>query len=137
MAGGAVLPYRTGVDLSPGLTGAVELHVNDADTAAALGSGDVDVLATPRLVALCEQATCTAIAGRLAPGETSVAKRVQFDHLAPVAPGSAVRAEATLDRIEGRRLTFSVSVTDSSGLVGAGKVTRVVVERAAFMAKAR
>ena len=132
-----MLPYRTGVALSPGLTAAVDLRVEEMDTAEALASGDVAVLGTPRLVALCEQATCEALTGLLGPGETSVAKRVQFDHLAPVAIGSRVRAEATLERIEGRRLTFSVSVSDTSGLVGAGKVTRVVVERSTFLAKAR
>ncbi|MDA8366971.1 MAG: thioesterase [Actinomycetota bacterium] len=123
--------------LSPGLTAAVDLRVEEMDTAEALASGDVAVLGTPRLVALCEQATCEALTGLLGPDETSVAKRVQFDHLAPVAIGSRVRAEATLERIEGRRLTFSVSVSDTSGLVGAGKVTRVIVERSTFLAKAR
>ncbi len=60
-----------------------------------------------------------------------MAKRVQFDHLVPVGVGRTVRAEATLDRIEGRRLTFTVSVSDPDGLIGAGKVARVVVDRAA------
>jgi len=48
-----------------------------------------------------------------------------------------VRAEATLERVEGRRLIFTVSVTDESGLVAAGKVTRVVVDETSFLAKAR
>lgn len=108
-----------------------------ADTAEALHSGTVPVLATPRLIALCEEATCNAISGELPEGCTSVGKRVQFDHLVPVGVGSDVRAEVTLDRIEGRRLTFSVSVSDGSGLVAAGKVSRVIVDRAAFLRNAR
>jgi predicted thioesterase len=66
-----------------------------------------------------------------------VGKRVQFDHLVPVVVGGDVRAEASLDRIEGRRLTFTVSVSDASGLVAAGKVSRVVVDRDTFLANAR
>jgi len=111
--------------------------VTAADTAEALHSGTVPVLATPRLIALCEEATCNAISGELPEGCTSVGKRVQFDHLVPVGVGSDVRAEVTLDRIEGRRLTFSVSVSDGSGLVAAGKVSRVIVDRAAFLRNAR
>lgn len=95
------------------------------------------MLATPRLVALCEEACCAAVAGGLAEGSTSVGVRVQFDHLAPVRVGSSVDAEATLEKVEGRRLTFTVSATDAAGLVGAGRMTRVVVEADAFLAKAR
>ncbi|HEY2562267.1 MAG TPA: hotdog domain-containing protein [Acidimicrobiales bacterium] len=120
-----------------GLTARVDLTVTDADTAVALRSGDVPVLATPRLVALCEEATCRAIDGHLPEGVTSVAKRVQFDHLVPVGLGGEVTAEATIDRIEGRRLIFTVAVTDGSGLVGAGKVSRVMVDRNAFLSHAR
>jgi predicted thioesterase len=125
------------VALHTGLSARVDIIVTEADTAVSLRSGDVPVLATPRLVALCEEATCRAIDGQLPEGITSVAKRVQFDHLVPVGIGGEVTAEATLDRIEGRRLTFTVSVTDGSGLVGAGKVSRVTVDRSAFLAHAR
>lgn len=137
MAGVRSVPYRTGVALHPGLSARVDLTVTEADTAVALRSGDVPVLATPRVVALCEEATCRAIEGHLPKGTTSVAKRVQFDHLVPVGPGGKVTAEATLDRIEGRRLTFTVTVTDGSGLVGAGKVSRVTVDRSTFLTHAR
>jgi fluoroacetyl-CoA thioesterase len=111
--------------------------VTEADTAEAFHSGTVPVLATPRLVALCEEASCAAVEPELEEGTTSVAKRVQFDHLVPVGVGGMVRAEATLDRIEGRRLSFTVSVSDRSGLVAAGKVSRVVVDRASFLSHAR
>jgi len=120
-----------------GVQGQVELVVGDADTALAVGSGDVPVLATPRVVALCEQAACRAIADRLKPGETTVGLRIELTHIAPTQVGSSVRAEATLDRTEGRRLLFTVSVSDACGLVAAGKLTRVVVDRAEFLDKAR
>jgi fluoroacetyl-CoA thioesterase len=108
--------------------------VTEADTAEALRTGNVPVLATPRLVALCEEASCLAIEGQLSDGGTSVAKRVQFDHLVPVGVGATVWAEATLDRIEGRRLVFSLSVSQGGGLVAVGKLVRVVVDRATFLA---
>ena len=76
-------------------------------------------------------------ADRLPAGHTTVGMRVQIDHLAPTNVGSSVAAEATLEKVEGRRLTFTVSVTDHCGLVAAGKVTRVVVETERFLDKAR
>jgi predicted thioesterase len=117
---------------------AVVTHVvTDDDTALALGSGSVAVLGTPRVVALCEEAACGAIEADLEPGQTTVGTEVQLKHVAAVAVGTEVRTEATLERIEGRRLLFTVSVSDESGLVAAGKITRVVVDEKAFLAKAR
>jgi fluoroacetyl-CoA thioesterase len=120
----------------PGLVGTADLVVTDADTASAQSTGDVAVLATPRLVRLAEQATVTAVDGTLDAETTSVGYRVQLDHLAPVAVGGSVRAEATLESVDGRRLTFRVSVTDGHGLVAAGRITRVIVERARFLERA-
>ncbi len=126
--------------LAPGLSATVPMTVGSQDTAIALRSGAVPVLGTPRLVALCEEASCRALDGHLGPGRTTVASRIQFDHLAPVAVGSDVSAEASLERVEGRRLVFTVSVRLTSegqaGLVGAGRLTRVLVTTAKFIAKA-
>lgn len=120
-----------------GLTAKVELLVDADDTAPAFRSGSVPVLATPRLVALCEEAAVCAVDGKLAAGETTVGMRVQFDHLAPTMAGSMVTAEATLEKVEGRRLIFTVSASDPRGLIAAGKVTRVVVDVERFLDKAR
>jgi len=132
-----VTGVTTQTDLHAGLIGRAEMTVCDCDTATSAGSGDVDVLGTPRLIALCEEATTAAIAHVLPTSWTTVAMRVRFDHLAPVAVGTIVHAEATLERVEGRRLVFTVSASDLAGLVGAGRVTRVAVERDRFIAKAR
>lgn len=121
----------------PGLAARLELTVTGADTAVAARSGDVDVLATPRIVALCEETAMAAIEGALAEGETTVSMRIQLDHLVPAAVGDTVTATAKLDKVEGRRLTFAVSVSDNRGLVAAGKVTRVVVERQRFLDSSR
>jgi fluoroacetyl-CoA thioesterase len=112
------------------------MTVTDDDTALALRSGDVPVLATPRVVRLAEEATVLAVAGELGESETTVGYRVQLDHLAPTAVGGRVDAEATLETVESRRLTFRVSVSDGRGLVAAGRITRVVVERERFLEKA-
>jgi predicted thioesterase len=111
------------------------LTVGGGDTARALGSGDVEVLGTPRLLALLEEATLDAVDGCLDPGSTTVGMRVQVDHLQPTPIGAEVCAEAYLDKIEGRRITFTVTASDSGGLVAAGKVTRVVVDVNRFMSK--
>ncbi|WP_436795034.1 thioesterase family protein [Actinospongicola halichondriae] len=123
--------------LQTGLTASIELLVADEDTAQSFSTGIVPVLATPRLVALCEEAAVAAIEGALETGSTSVGQRVQFDHLAPTMVGAPVTAEATLEKISGRRLTFTVSASDPRGLIGAGKVTRVVVDVERFLDKAR
>jgi predicted thioesterase len=115
--------------LSPGLSARVDLTVADADTAIELGSGDVPVLATPRVVALCEAATCAAVAAHLEPGQTTVGTRVELDHLKPSAVGAHVTAEAVLVEVAGRRLTFDVQVDD----VAHGRVHRVVVDRERFV----
>jgi predicted thioesterase len=122
--------------LRPGLSASADIVVIEEDTALALHTGDVPVLATPRVVRLAEEASVRAIEGTLSDDTTSVGYRVQLDHLAPTPVGGKVRAEATLEAIEGRRLTFRVSVSDGHGLVAAGRITRVIVERARFMEKA-
>ncbi len=118
-----------------GLVATRSLTVSDADTASAVGSGSVLVLATPRLLALCEEATVAAVADHLDPGMTSVGIQVRLDHVAASPVGRLVTAEATLEKVAGRKLFFTVSAHDDRGLVAAGKVTRVIVDEASFMAK--
>lgn len=113
------------------------MTVTEADTAIALRSGSVPVLATPRVVGLCEEASVAALAGSLKDGETSVGMRVQIDHVQPTAVGASVTAQATLEKVEGRRLTFTVTVHDDRGLIAAGRVTRVVVEVNRFLDKTK
>lgn len=123
--------------LEAGARGEIRHTVVSADTAVALGSGSVPVLGTPKVVALCEEAAVAAIDGELPDGQTTVGMRVQIDHLQPTAVGIEVFAEAVLEKIEGRRLTFHVNVNDPRGLVATGRVTRVVVETARFLDKSR
>jgi fluoroacetyl-CoA thioesterase len=134
---GAAVPeqaYRAAVPVEPGLSASAELVVTDTDTAIACGSGDVPVLGTPRLLALAEEATVRAVASALDPGATTVGFQVQLDHSAATGVGGTVRAEATLEQVDGRRLIFRVTVYDGHGLVAAGRITRVVVDRDRFLA---
>jgi fluoroacetyl-CoA thioesterase len=124
------------MDLHPGLSSRVELTVTDADTAQAVGSGDVPVLGTPRLIALAEAATVAATAARLAPGSTTVGTRIEFDHQAATAIGRRVTVLATLAKIDGRRLVFDIVVREGEEQVAEGRVERVIVDRQRFVTKA-
>jgi predicted thioesterase len=114
----------------------VTVTVTEADTARALGSGDVEVLGTPRALALAEAATVRAAAASLAPGQTTVGTRVELDHLAPSPVGATVRADAELVYRSGRRLTFDVRLTQDGREVAAGRVVRAIVDRDRFLAQA-
>jgi predicted thioesterase len=92
------------------------------------------VLGTPRVLALAERATVAALAGALDPGATSVGTRVELDHLAASPVGAAVRVTAELERVQGRRLEFAVELHDGGRLAARGRVTRVLVDRDAFLA---
>lgn len=119
--------------LDPGLAASFGYVVADADTAIAAGSGDVPVLATPRVVALVERATCAAVADHITADLTTVGTRVELDHLAPTAVGASITVDAVLEGIDGRRLTFGVRVRDGERPVATGTVTRVLVTRERFV----
>jgi predicted thioesterase len=119
--------------INPGLRAGFAWTVTEADTAVAAGSGDVPVLATPRVLALAERASVAAVAGALEPGATTVGARVELEHLKATPVGATVEVEAVLERVDGRRLEFAVRVTDGERLVARGWVIRVVVDRAAFL----
>jgi predicted thioesterase len=122
--------------LTAGLTARVELTVTDADTAQAMGSGDVPVLGTPRVLALAEAATVAATAARLAPGSTTVGTRVELEHTAPSPVGATVTATATLAKVDGRRLLFEVKITAGQQTVAEARVERTLVDRQRFLSRA-
>jgi predicted thioesterase len=137
LAAPAQSAYRTPVPARLGLSASAELVVSEADTAIAMGSGAVPVLATPRIIALAEEASVAALEGELGPGETSVGTKVQLDHVAATAVGKKVRAEASVEKVHGRRVIFTVSVSDDRGLIAVGRITRVVVDVERFLDRAR
>ncbi len=144
MAGSTAGP---GSGLAPGLTASVRSRVADADTAEMAGSGDVPVLATPRLLALAEAATVAAVRPYLAAGTTSVGTAVTLEHRRASPVGAEVVVEAELTEVSGRRLVFSFIARDTAlasagpgddgehAVIGAGTVERVVVDRDAFLSR--
>lgn len=119
-----------------GQSATLSFTVEDHDTAGALGSGDVAVLGTPRLLAWCEAATVTAIAPHLETGSTTVGFKIDIDHLAPTPVGASVTATATVEEVDGRRIRFSVEADDPAGTIASGTITRVMVDRDTFARRA-
>jgi fluoroacetyl-CoA thioesterase len=112
----------------------VRYEVTDADTAAAVGSGDVPVLATPRLIAWMEAATVQAGAPFTAPGQTTVGTAVRIEHRRATPVGGHVDVTTEPPPAPaGRRLTFAVRAVDDSGqLVATGEIDRAIVDRERF-----
>ncbi len=121
---------------APGLSARVELTVTDADTAQAVGSGDVPVLGTPRVLALAEAATVAATATRMPAGSTTVGVRVELEHRAATPVGRTVVAQARLAKVDGRRLLFEVTVAEGADTVAEGRVERLLVDRQRFVERA-
>ena len=115
--------------------------VTDDDTAAALGSGSLPVLGTPRLLAWCEAATCAAIDPTLVAGSTSVGTRVGLEHVGASAVGQEVTVAAWASYVDGRLHRFTVAARNvgpdgrEGKLVGTGEITRVVVDRQRFLSR--
>ncbi len=118
------------------LTGRASLTVSQADTAVAQGSGDLPVLATPRLIALFEAAAVAALDGKLPDDMTSVGVSVSVDHMAPSVIGASVTARAVLEAVDDATLEFALEANEGETIVGVGNLTRVVVERDRFLARA-
>jgi predicted thioesterase len=111
--------------------------VTDDDTAAAVGSGSLPVLGTPRLLAWCEAATCAVAEAQLGEGQTSVGTRVSLEHLAASPVGAEVEVTASTAYVDGRLRRFTVAAKHAADgkLVGTGEITRVIVDADRFLAR--
>ncbi len=124
--------------IEAGLEASGSFTVADVDTAAALGSGDVPVLATPRLIAWSEAVTVRALGGHIADDATTVGTRVEFDHVNATAVGVDVTVDVVLSAVDGRNLHFDIHAwQDDSITVGRGTVSRVLVDRQRFLGRLR
>jgi predicted thioesterase len=119
------------------LTATLRFTVADGDTAAAVGSGSLPVLATPQLLAWCEATACAAIAPALPEGATSVSSRVALEHRAASPVGAEVEVTASATHVDGRLYRFSVAArhTADGRVVGTGETTRVVVDAERFLSR--
>ena len=117
-----------------GLKHTSELTVTEEVTAAAIGSGDLPVLATPMMMALMEHAAMLAVKDHLPEGQTTVGGHIASSHLKPSRIGEVVRAEAEVIKVEGRKITFRVAAYAGDTLIGEGTHLRFMVDRERFMA---
>ncbi|GGL17132.1 thioesterase [Sphaerisporangium melleum] len=123
--------------LVPGLRAEILIMVERSDTAIKVGSGDVPVLGTPRLLAVAEAATVRVVHDRLAPGQTSVGTKVTLEHRAASPVGTHVLVAAELVEVDGRRLVFQVTASERERTVAVATIERVVVDRERFLAGLR
>lgn len=123
--------------METGLTFTSAVVVSKENIAATMGSGDLEVFATPAMVALMENAAMRAVAGELPEGSTTVGALMNTTHIKPSALGDTVEATAVLKEVEGRKLTFEVKAKDSKGVIGEGTHVRYIVDKERFMAKLR
>ena len=119
--------------MKEGLSHTSHLLVSQSDSALSQGSGELEVLATPRMIALMENAAMLAVAPTLAPGETTVGGQISVSHLKPSAIGATVSATAVLTKVEGRKLSFALSASEGDKLIGEGTHIRFIVGREKFM----
>ncbi|MBO9519912.1 MAG: thioesterase [Nocardioidaceae bacterium] len=112
-----------------------EFVVSSGDTARAVGSGSLQVLGTPVLLAWCEAVTCAVL--DLPAGSTSVGTRVALEHLAASKVGAGVTVTATVAYVDGRLVRFQVEARDpaSQKLLGQGEITRVIVDETRFLSR--
>ena len=108
---------------------------SETNSAKTLGSGDMDVFATPAMVALMENAAMLAVAAHLPEGSATVGTQMNTSHIKASALGATITASAELTEVEGRKLTFAVKAWDEKGTIGEGVHTRFVVDRERFLSK--
>ena len=121
--------------LETGLTYTSRLTVGNENTAIALGSGDMPVLATPAMMALMENAAMLAVAPALEEGDTTVGGHIESSHLRPTPVGAEVSATATLEKVEGRKLYFKIIANQGDVVIGEGTHLRFIVSREKFLSK--
>lgn len=122
--------------LEQNIKGTAAVTVTDENTAKTMGSGSLEVFATPALAALMEKAACNCLDARLEDGMTSVGTKLDIQHTAATPKGMRITCEAVLTEIDGRRLVFEVSAADKSGEIGRGRHERFIVNAEKFTAKA-
>lgn len=111
--------------------------VSTTNTANTLGSGDMEVFATPAMIALMENAAMIAVAPYLDEGASTVGIEMATSHIKASPIGATITASAELISAEGRKLSFKVKAWDEQGVIGEGNHTRFVVDRERFLSKVK
>lgn len=123
--------------LNTGITGEARCLVTPETTAANLGSGALEVFATPAMIALIEKAAWQSVQPMLEEGCGTVGTALRVRHLSATPVGMEVVAKTELREIDGRRLVFKVEVYDAKGMVGDGEHERFIVKNDSFLKKAK
>ncbi len=123
--------------LETGIKGNREITVTEEVTARTMGSGQLEVFATPAMIALAEETAWRSVAGELGAGQGTVGTRLEIDHLSATPLGMKVFCETELTAIDRRKLTFRVQIRDEAGLIGRGIHERFIVENEKFLARAQ
>lgn len=118
-----------------GIKGKIETVVDHSNTAKFAGSGELDVFATPSMVALMEQAAQSSVAPYLDEGQGTVGTKLEISHDSATPLGMKVWAESELIEIDRRRLVFDVKAYDECGLIGQGKHERFIIVNEKFLSK--
>ena len=121
--------------LKTGIKGHQELVVTQELTAKNMGSGVMDVFATPAMLALMEKTAFTSVAEYLNEGCGSVGTKVDIEHVASSPVGMKITCDSELIEVEGRKLVFKVEAYDEKGLIGIGTHERFIVENKKFQEK--
>ena len=121
--------------LETGIQGRAEVVVSEQNTAASMGSGNLDVFATPYMIALMEEASQRSVAPFLEEGQSTVGTRLCVSHDAATPLGMKVWAESLLTEIDGRRLVFEVRAFDECGPIGQGTHERFIIRQQRFLEK--
>ena len=122
--------------LKTGIRGRTEIRVTEEKTAKAMGSGELEVFATPAMIALTEETAWKSLSEYLEPGEGTVGTKVDMNHVSATPVGMKVICETETTLIDRRKVVFHVEVRDERGLVGEGTHERFVVKNEKFMSKA-
>ncbi len=136
LKGGTLERRKSHRMLKTGIEGKQEITVTAENTAKAMGSGTLDVFATPAMIALMEETSWRSIAPFLEEGEGTVGTELAVKHVSATPVGMKVRCESRLQEVDGRRLVFQVSAYDEAGLIGEGSHERFIVKNEKFQAKA-
>ena len=124
------------MDIPVGAKGRVDGIVTDERTAAAIGSGSVEVFATPYMIAAMENAACEAIRPYYGQGENSVGTKLDVSHDAATPVGMKYWAEAEVVEVDRRRIVLKVTAYDETGVIGSGVHERFIIQMEKFLAKA-
>lgn len=122
--------------LKQGLLGKEQIIVNHRNCALSMGSGSLEVFATPSMIALMECAAANSVKNHLEPGKTTVGVSIDAKHVSATPLGMTVSCESELVEVDGKRLVFKITAYDKCGVIGTANHERMIIDAKRFMEKA-